>query len=335
MNVLRFLLCLIGLAAFVRPVLGHQIGVDRVIMQELADNQYRLSYNAPPGTPESLSHPILPAHCQWDETAESTATASAGLLFVSEGRPLAAGDTILLPWRRNGVIFMVTWHDGTQAQQFFMSGPEGIVVDLAQLKAGAGSFGGTARRFTLLGNEHIWKGLDHLLFVAGLLLLVKGARRLTLTITAFTLAHSITLALSVLGQVRLPQEVVDCIVALSIVFLGVENIHALRGHAGLSARKPWVVAFGFGLIHGLGFAGALNALGLPSADIPPALLFFNIGVELGQLLFVILWFAVLRAARQLTIQLPPKFVPAPSYAIGIIATWWFLDRVLGMFGWVV
>lgn len=313
------------------PLEAHQIGVDRVVLQELADNQYRLSYNAPPGTPEALSHPILPAHCQWDETAESTATASAGLLFVSEGRPLAAGDVIQLPWRRNGVIFLAVWKDGTEAQQFFMSGPEGIIIDLAQLKAGAGGTATAAKRYTWLGIEHIWKGLDHLLFVAGLLLLVKGARRLALTITAFTLAHSVTLALSVLGQIRVAQELVDSIVALSIVFLAVENVKALRGQAGLSASKPWIVSFGFGLIHGLGFAGALNALGLPASDVPPALLFFNVGVEIGQLMFVALWLGVVWALRQLALEPPRRWMPAPAYGLGIVAMWWFLDRVVGMF----
>ncbi len=326
------LLC-IALALLALTAEAHQLGVDRVTLQELPDNQYRLSYNVQPGTPEALNLPVLPSRCQWDETAESTATASAGLLFTTGDKPLGAGDTILLPWRRNGVIFAAYWKDGTQAQQFFLSGAEGIAVELAQLKASSGGFTSMARRYTQLGIEHIGKGLDHLMFVAGLLMLVGGRRRLLLTITAFTLAHSITLALSVLGHIKIELTLVDIIIALSIVFLAVEILHAKAGRIGLSARWPWIASFGFGLIHGLGFADALNALGMPQREIPPALLFFNVGVELGQLMFVALWFAALAVFRRLSIkQLPVKWSPAPAYGLGIAGAWWFIERVSSLFG---
>jgi len=329
--ILRCLHICVALLATSVGLQAHQLGVDRVVLEELADHQYRLSYNVSPGTPEALSLPILPEHCQWDEAAEGRASGAGGLLFVSEGRALSTGDVILLPWRRSGVIFVAAWRDGTRAQQFFMSGPEGIVVDLAQLKAGGSSFAATAQRYTLLGMEHIWKGLDHLLFIAGLLLLVKGARRLALTITAFTVAHCLTLALSVLGQMRLPPYLVDSLVALSIVFLAVENVKALRGEEGLSTRKPWLVSFGFGLVHGLGFAGALSSLRLPEADIPMALLFFNVGVELGQLLFLALWLVLVWAARQLAIPMGRRVAAVAAYVLGIVATCWFLDRLVTMF----
>lgn len=330
MRGIHFFTVLLALVLVGGPAEAHQLGVDRVFLQELSDHQYRITYNAAPGTLEAFSRPILPPHCHWDEAAETTASPADGLLFVSKERALTAGDSILLPWQRSGVVFTVRWRDGSQAQQFFLSGAEGILVELGQLQAGAGGLNAAAKRYTSLGIEHIWKGLDHLLFVAGLLMLVKGTRKLVLTITAFTLAHSLTLAMSVLGQVRTSLPVVDCIVCLSIVFLAVEILHALRGRDGLAQQKPWLVSFGFGLIHGLGFAGALNALGLARTDIPPALLFFNVGVELGQLGFVALWFAIAWAARQLAFALPPKWQPAPAYGLGIVATWWFLDRVIAM-----
>ena len=188
-----------------------------------------------------------------------------------------------------------------------------------------------ARRYTQLGIEHIGKGLDHLLFVAGLLMLVRGKKRLLLAITAFTLAHSITLALSVLGHVKLELTLVDCLIALSIVFLAEENLHVRQGRMGLSARWPWIASFGFGLIHGIGFADALNALGMPQREIPPALLFFNIGVEIGQLMFVALWFAVLGTLRRLAIKLPPLLAPAPAYGLGIVGAWWFVERAVALF----
>jgi HupE / UreJ protein len=317
--------CMLGLTGQ-----AHQLGVDRVTLQELADNQYRLAYNVQPGTPEALNRPVLPPRCQWDESAGTT-TFAAGLLFTTADKPLGAGDTILLPWRRNGVIFAVFWKDGSQAQQFFLSGPEGIAVELSQLKAGSGGFASMAKRYIQLGIEHIGKGLDHLLFVAGLLMLVRGRRRLLLAITAFTLAHSITLALSVLGHIKIELALVDCIIALSIVFLAAENLHVQKGRMSLSARWPWIASFGFGLIHGVGFADALNALGMPQREIPPALLCFNVGVELGQLMFVAVWFAVLGMLRRLACKLPTSLLPAPAYALGIAGAWWFVERLVALF----
>ena len=140
--------------------------------------------------------------------------------------------------------------------------------------------------YTKLGIEHILIGIDHLLFVLGLLLLVNGFRLLIQTITAFTLAHSITLALSALDLVHIPQAPVEAVIALSIVFLAREYLMVLRGQDSLTARYPWIVAFSFGLLHGFGFAGVLQEIGLPQQDVPLALLTFNLGVEIGQLIFI-------------------------------------------------
>ena len=143
-----------------------------------------------------------------------------------------------------------------------------------------------ARTYLVLGVEHILLGIDHLLFVLALLLVVKGAGRVVATVTAFTVAHSITLAAATLGLVRVPGPPVEAVIALSIVFVAAEIVHGAQGRPGLTARWPWLVAFTFGLLHGFGFAGALGEIGLPQNAIPLALFFFNVGVELGQLLFV-------------------------------------------------
>src|SRR5262249_12325133 len=143
-----------------------------------------------------------------------------------------------------------------------------------------------ASTYLFLGVEHIWSGVDHLLFVLALLLLVKGWKRLIGTITAFTVAHSITLAAATLGFVHVPGPPVEACIALSIVFVAAEIVRSRQGGPGVTERWPWVIAFTFGLLHGLGFASVLNEVGLPQNAIPVALLFFNVGVEVGQLLFI-------------------------------------------------
>jgi len=188
-----------------------------------------------------------------------------------------------------------------------------------------------ARTYLVLGIEHILEGVDHLLFVLALLILVKGTRRLIATVTAFTLAHSLTLAGATLGFVHVPGPPVEAAIALSIVFVAAEIVRSRGGRAGLTERLPWVVAFTFGLLHGLGFASALNEVGLPQSAIPVALFFFNVGVEVGQLVFIASVFAVLALARQVTRLIT---VPQPAWAwrvapcaIGGIAMFWVIQRV--------
>ena len=179
------------------------------------------------------------------------------------------------------------------------------------------------------GVQHILFGIDHLLFVLGLLLLVRGVGPLLKTITAFTLAHSITLALATLDVVRLPPPPVEAAVALSIVFLASELVKQQRGVVGLAQRYPWVIAFAFGLLHGFGFAGTLTRIGIPSNDVPLALLMFNLGVEVGQLGFVAVFLLFVHSIRSLQIRWPKWSRPIPAYTIGSFAAFWFIQRVLG------
>jgi hydrogenase/urease accessory protein HupE len=179
------------------------------------------------------------------------------------------------------------------------------------------------------GVQHILFGIDHLLFVLGLLLLVRGVGPLLKTITAFTLAHSITLALATLDVVRLPPPPVEAAVALSIVFLASELVKQQRGVVGLAQRYPWVIAFAFGLLHGFGFAGTLTRIGIPSNDVPLALLMFNLGVEVGQLGFVAVFLLFVHSIRSLQIRWPKWSRPIPAYTIGSFAAFWVIQRVLG------
>jgi hydrogenase/urease accessory protein HupE len=189
--------------------------------------------------------------------------------------------------------------------------------------------GEVAWSYLVLGIEHILSGIDHLLFVLALLLIVRGTTRIVATVTAFTLAHSITLAAATLGWVRVPGPPVEAIIALSIVFVAAEVVHGLRGRIGLTARAPWIVAFSFGLLHGFGFAGALAEVGLSQTAIPLALLTFNFGVELGQLLFV----AVVLSFRTILAYWSPggpAWMPwAASYGIGSVAAFWTIERIVG------
>jgi hydrogenase/urease accessory protein HupE len=192
-----------------------------------------------------------------------------------------------------------------------------------------------ATTYLRFGIEHILFGFDHLLFVLALVILVRDWARVAVTVTAFTIAHSITLAAASLGLVNVPGPPVEAAIALSIVLVAVEVVNARRGMPSLAARWPWLVAFCFGLLHGFGFAGALAEVGLPHYAIPIALLFFNVGVEIGQLAFVaavLMVGALFRSA--IALRLEPASVQrtvnrldvTAAYAIGTVAAYWLIER---------
>ena len=179
------------------------------------------------------------------------------------------------------------------------------------------------------GVAHILFGYDHLLFVLALMLIVRNTRALVLTVTAFTVAHSITLALAALGVVHVPGPPVEAAIAFSIVLVAAEILRMRAGQPSLTANRPWLIAFCFGLLHGFGFAGALSEIGLPSAELPLALFGFNIGVELGQLAFIAAVLALVALARKVRVldavtELSARWAP---YAIGSLAAFWFVERV--------
>jgi len=180
-----------------------------------------------------------------------------------------------------------------------------------------------------LGTEHILLGIDHLLFVLALLLLVKGWRQLIATVTAFTVAHSLTLAAATLGYVHVPQRPVEAVIALSIVFVAAEVVRLRKGQVSIAQRLPWAIAFTFGLLHGFGFSSALSEIGLPEQAIPLALLFFNIGVELGQLIFITGVLAVGVFVIRIVRPMPTWAPQLLAYVIGTVAAFWTIERVAG------
>jgi len=206
---------------------------------------------------------------------------------------------------------------------------------VASLPAGRASFTvapspgllDTARAYLLLGIEHILTGVDHLLFVLALLFIVRGFRRIAITVTAFTIAHSITLAAATLGFAHVPQPPIEAAIALSIAFVAAEIVRTRRGEGGIAVRAPWVVAFTFGLLHGFGFAGALSEIGLPQRAIPLALVTFNVGVEIGQLAFVAAVLALGVLLARLRVQTLPWSRWVPPYAIGVAAMFMLAGRV--------
>jgi hydrogenase/urease accessory protein HupE len=223
----------------------------------------------------------------------------------------------------SAAMVKVYWLDG-QSRVYTLTSAQSKVQLFGSAEDQRG-MGELARAYTVLGVEHILSGYDHLMFVLALLFLVGFNRRLLLTITAFTLAHSLTLALSALGLLTLRPPPVEATIALSIMLVAWE---ALRKDTTLSKRWPALVAFLFGLVHGLGFAGALKEIGLPQKHLSVALLTFNVGVELGQLLVVALAFAVYRALARAP-QLVAARVPA-LYVIGSVAAYWSISRIAGM-----
>ncbi|MGD8576203.1 MAG: HupE/UreJ family protein [Thiohalophilus sp.] len=189
----------------------------------------------------------------------------------------------------------------------------------------------TAYTYLKLGIEHILLGFDHLLFVLALLLLIDNTRKLIVTITFFTLAHSITLSLAALKIIHVPVPPVEAVIALSIVFVASEIIRVQQGHSSLAYRKPWIVAFTFGLLHGLGFAAALSQIGLPDNAVPLALALFNVGVEIGQLIFVFAFIAMGWALSRVHFNPTVAWGRAPAYFIGSLASFWLIERTAGFF----
>ena len=191
-----------------------------------------------------------------------------------------------------------------------------------------------AGTYIMQGVRHILFGADHMLFVLGLLLIVRDRWMLLKTVTAFTVAHSLTLAIATLGYASAPVLPLNVAIAVSILFLGPEIVRSWRGETSLTIRKPWIVAFLFGLLHGFGFASALTSAGLPASDLPLALLSFNVGVEIGQVSFILLVVLLERSFRQLEIRWPRWAEALPGYAVGSLGAFWTIQRTAMLFGLV-
>jgi hydrogenase/urease accessory protein HupE len=221
------------------------------------------------------------------------------------------------------VLVRVQMLDGTHSTT--LARPSQPWVDIATSQGALA----VAGAYLSHGIEHILFGFDHLLFVLGLILIVRNTRMLLLTVTGFTVAHSITLSLATLGVLHVPGPPVEACIALSILLLASEILRRQRGEPSLTATRPWAVAFAFGLLHGLGFASALIDIGLPHGDIPLALLTFNIGVEIGQLVFIACVLGVLACAKRFALpsMVERHALAVVTYAIGSVAAFWFIERL--------
>ena len=220
------------------------------------------------------------------------------------------------------VVVRVSLADGTQHNAVLRSGKASFTIPEQATR------GELAVSYWQMGTIHILEGFDHLLFLLALLLIVNGLWPLLKTVTAFTVAHSLTLVLATLGFVNLPQAPTEAVISLSIMFLAVEVVRKYAGELTLSERYPWFVAFTFGLVHGLGFAGALSEIGVPQNEVPLTLLMFNVGVETGQVIFVVAVSLLLAGLHRLNGRTAMKIAQAAPYAIGGVAAFWTIDRVI-------
>ncbi|WP_254430461.1 MULTISPECIES: HupE/UreJ family protein [unclassified Ruegeria] len=335
---MRHLLVLITmLSALLFPVTGnaHALEPGYLEISQETEADWYVFWRKPDvrGAPMDI-HVKLPGNCQ---SPTLDAPVFDGRAWTQAWRITCAedlrGNTILidgLDEQRTDVLFRVGYL-GAQTTATFRLTPDAPAVTLPAQQG----LLQTLWQYGVLGFEHILEGWDHLLFVFALLVLIRNLRQLIWAVTAFTLAHSITLGLATFGVLNVPGPPVEAVIALSIVFLATEVLRSNNRQKTLTSRFPWVISFGFGLLHGLGFAGALNEIGLPEQDIPAALLAFNLGVEAGQLTFI---FAVLSVF--LTLQKIVQTIWGWSlvqgtwrrflgYPIGCIATFWLAERLAG------
>ena len=333
-SVLSLLLVLAGVLVYTTVALGHALEPGYLELRQIDESLYAVVWKKPASKGAPMAIEVsLPEQCDprsegqlvWDGRAyyaRWTATCAGGL----EGGTLQIAG---LEQTSTDVLVRFDFADGVTGTHRLTPTDTSFVVPKQPDSLEV------VRTYFGFGVEHILLGIDHLLFVLALLLLVKGVRRIVATVTAFTLAHSITLAGATLGWVHMPGPPVEAIIALSIVFVAAEILHSRQGRPGLTERYPWIVAFAFGLLHGFGFAGALAQVGLPQTEIPVALLFFNVGVEVGQLLFIAAGFAtfwlIRRSTRRINLA-PIRWASAvPAYGIGSLAMFWVLQRTIAFF----
>jgi len=310
---------------------AHEVRPGFLELRETGPNTYSFLWKKPSGGEvEIYIAPIIPDECRLATPGRQQLTPGAlivrGTMQCKDG---IEGKTLAVDGLEATItdVIVRVHHDDGRLESHLLK-PVNPSVTL-----GANTTGWQRSRMYLrIGIEHILFGIDHLLFVLGLLLIVADWRMLLKTITSFTLAHSITLAIATLGYASAPVKPLSAAIALSILFLGPEIVRRWRGQTSFTIRHPWIVAFAFGLLHGFGFASGLTSMGLPTAEIPLALLLFNLGVEIGQVGFVALVLLLLRSLTMLQIRWPRWVEYAPGYAVGIAGAYWTIQRTFMMFG---
>lgn len=331
---MRLVLLLVSmlLIACIVPAFAHESQPGTLEIKQLAADRYDVIWKAP--IYYAKPHPArLQMPGNWKDIVQPTERRMAdSIIFrwvVDVGPRSIEGSVIRFPGLEStitDVYVRLTRLDSTMMTAVVR--PTRPFVELR----GERSWYATAGEYIGLGFYHILLGVDHLLFVLGLLLIVKGWRMLIKTITSFTVAHSITLALATLGFASIPLPPLNAAVALSILFLGPEIVRSWRGETSLTISYPWIVAFVFGLLHGFGFASGLSTTGMPRAELPLSLLCFNVGVELGQLTFVFLALALAWSFRTLEIRWPRWALAMPGYTVGSLGAYWTIQRTVILIG---
>jgi hydrogenase/urease accessory protein HupE len=320
------LLVLLALAG-ARPAEAHEVRPGFLELRETSPGTFSLLWKKPSGGEiEIYITPRIPKECRFAASGQQPLTPGAlvvrGTLTCDGG---IAGKTLAIDGLDStitDVIIRVHHADGRLESHLLKPVNPSVTLG-AQTSSSQ-----RALAYVRLGVEHILLGVDHLLFVLGLLLIVGERWSLVKTITSFTIAHSITLAIATLGYASAPVPPLNAAIALSILFLGPEIVRKWRGETSFTIRHPWIVAFAFGLLHGFGFASGLTTMGLPQGEIPLALLLFNVGVEVGQLFFVGLILALERAFQTLQIRWPRIVEVLPGYAVGSLGAYWTIQRTL-------
>lgn len=321
---IRWLLAL-ALLTLAPAVRADELRPGYLELTQQSERDWKLVWKAPIlGGLATRAEPLLPDYCRLNLNPPRLS-----------GPAIVATGTVDCARQLNGATVGLKGMEAGSTDALLRVAPLGRPVQTARLVPGASTYTVSAvpdtwqvaLTYFVIGVEHILFGFDHLLFVIALVLLLRRGWAVVKAATAFTLAHTITLAGTTLGWFGLPQAPVEATIALSIVFLAVEIVKAREGAPRLSERLPWLVAFLFGLLHGFGFAGALREIGLPETDVPTALLTFNLGVEAGQLAIVALTIAILAALARLAPRLHRPAVLASTYAIGTVAAFWFIERI--------
>lgn len=308
---------------------AHRLAPSLLEARETAPGRIEVFWKTPLQRPAGTSvEPELPAGCTVEAAEPGVEGTAATLRFEAACESSLVGERFAvrgLAESRTEALLRLTLLDGRSYQAVLRGGAEEFVVPQRQRASEVFA------QYLGLGFRHILGGLDHLLFVLGLVLLVPSTRMLIWTVTSFTVGHSVTLSLAALGFLGLPAAPVELAIAGTILVLAVELARGERAKPSLLRRAPWAVAAGFGLLHGLGFAGALAEIGLPQEEIPLALFAFNVGIELGQLLFVAVVLVVRPAARAAARRGPAWLGRIPAYAIGSLAAYWCFERTAALF----
>ncbi|MBO6527762.1 HupE/UreJ family protein [Erythrobacter sp.] len=319
-------LAALWLLALSAPVHADEMRPVAIQFEQVGEGEWRLGWRQPiaSAADDRMAMPQIPANCRIEgeverQMAPLAAYGAADVTCTGE----VAGQTIGWPaFPGHGEAILRVSPLG-RALQVHRLTPETPFATIAERPSAAQVW----RSYFVIGVEHILAGWDHLLFVIALVILVARPWPVVKAATAFTIAHSITLAAVTLGFSGIRQDVVEALIALSIVFLAVEIARGRRDT--LTRRLPWLVAFAFGLLHGFGFAGALREIGLPEGEVPAALVSFNLGVEAGQLLVIAAVLALLRLVDRLRPRARPRLVRLSAYGVGIMGSYWLIDRLFG------